>query len=370
MSGGARYFLTINAGSSSVKFCFFDADSLEQVHSDTAHDESSAIALINEWIENNAAISQIVALGHRVVHGGPKHDKSCLITDGVIEDLQSLMSLDSEHLPRQISLIQQLGQEFPEAMHIACFDTAFFHTLPVESRLLPIPRRYEAAGLRRYGFHGLSYTYLLSEFERVAGPEAARGKIVFAHLGNGASLAAVKDGKPIDTSMGLTPAGGIPMGTRTGDIDPGIVTVIAANQHLDADQLSRMIGFESGLLGISETTSDMKELLDIEGEDPRAKDAVDIFCYSVRKFIGSYAAAMGGINSLVFSGGIGEVSAPIRARICENLEFLGIKLDDERNNTSAECISSDGSGVGVHVIPTNETLTMARDMKAIVKGER
>ncbi len=369
MDGGGAYLLTVNAGSSSIKFCLFNAETLEEIHNDKAEDSESATRLIREWVDEHAAPEQVVAVGHRVVHGGPHHASSCVVTDEVIDELNSLVPLDPEHLPDQISLIEQLHEVFPAATPIACFDTAFFHDLPVESRLLPIPRRYEAAGLRRYGFHGLSYVYLLHEFERIAGPEAARGKIIFAHLGNGASLAAVSDGKPIDTSMGLTPAGGIPMSTRSGDIDPGILTVIAHNQQLDAEQLSHLIGFESGLLGISETTSDMKQLLDMETTDQRAKEAVDIFCYSVRKFIGAYAAALGGINSLVFSGGIGEVSAPIRGRVCSDLAFLGITLDEERNQASAERISADNCSVGVHVIATNEALTMARDMQNIIKGE-
>ncbi len=370
MDGGGTYLLTVNAGSSSIKLCLFDAETLEEIYSDKADDSESTVRLIREWVDEHASPEQIAAVGHRVVHGGPHHASSCVITDDVIDELNSLIPLDPEHLPGQIDLIEQMHEAFPTATPIACFDTAFFHDLPVESRLLPIPRRYEAAGLRRYGFHGLSYGYLLHEFERIAGPEAVRGKIIFAHLGNGASLAAVGDGKPVDTSMGLTPAGGIPMSTRSGDIDPGILTVIAHSQQLDAEQLSHLIGFESGLLGISETTSDMKQLLDMEATDSRAKDAVDIFCYDVRKFIGAYAAALGGLNSLVFSGGIGEVSAPIRARVCANLDFLGISLDRQRNEASAERISADNSSVGVHVIATNEALTMARDMQDITKGEQ
>ncbi len=397
MNGGATYFLTINAGSSSIKFCLFDAVSLEPTYVGTiagigfdktnftvesaitserfsqeiqADDHRAAIRLIYDWTQENINVDDIAAVGHRVVHGGPNYSKSCVITDEVIHDLHKLVPLDPEHLPNQIAITEQTRKYFPHAFQIACFDTAFFHDLPISSRLLPLPRKYESMGLRRYGFHGLSYTYLLSEFGRIAGDEAAKGKIIFAHLGNGASLAAVRDGKPIDTSMGLTPAGGIPMSTRSGDIDPGVMTYLTTHEHIKPDRLGHVIGFESGLLGISETTSDMKKLLDLETTDPRAKDAVDIFCYDVKKYIGAYAAALGGINSLVFSGGIGEVSAPIRSRICEGLEFLGISLDAERNAASAERISVDGSGVGVHVIVTNEALTMARDIKTIIRGEQ
>jgi acetate kinase len=212
----------------------------------------------------------------------------------------------------------------------------------------------------------LSYSYLLQEFEQVAGSEAAHGKVIFAHLGNGASLAALQGGKPIDTSMGLTPAGGIPMSTRSGDLDPGLLTYLATEKNMSAEELGHMTGFESGLLGISETSSDMKKLLDSESDDSRAKEAVDIFCYQTRKFIGAYAAALGGLDSLVFSGGIGEVSAAIRGRVCHGLDFLGISLDDGRNEANSERISVDGARVGVHVLATNEALSIARDMQQLV----
>jgi len=384
------YFLTINAGSSSIKFCLFDAETLTQKYAGAlsgigfasttftvsggqqlseevvAADHLVAWQIIRNWITQNIVAEQITAIGHRVVHGGPQFSSSCLINDEVVSALQKVVPLDPEHLPTELSLIEQVEKDFSKLPQIACFDTAFFHDLPTVSRLLPLPRRLETEGLRHYGFHGLSYSYLLEEFGRVAGQTAAKGKIIFAHLGNGASLAAIEAGKPIDTSMGLTPAGGVPMSTRSGDLDPGILTYLAAQKNLSPEQLQHMIGFESGLLGISETTADMKQLLSLEAEDPRAQDAVDIFCYHVKKYIGAYAAALGGLNSLVFSGGIGEVSAPVRARICQGLEFLGITLDDERNQTNAECISTDGTKVGVHVLPTNEAVTIARDMQRLI----
>jgi acetate kinase len=396
MSGGITYFLTINAGSSSIKCCLFDSETLEQkytgtvagiglsnttfsVASDgresvaqdmTAADHPAALRIVLRWLKETVPDAQLLAVAHRIVHGGPRYHASCMVTAKVMQGLRHLTPLDPEHLPIGLDIIERLGRALPGVPHIACFDTAFFHELPTEARLLPIPRRYEAEGVRRYGFHGLSYAYLLREFERVAGHEAAHGKIVFAHLGNGASLAAVKNGKSIDTSMGLTPAGGIPMSSRSGDLDPGILTCLAVEKHLTPEQLSHMVGFESGLLGISETSADMKQLLALELKDSRAKDAVDIFCYSVRKYIGAYAAALGGLNSLVFSGGIGEASAPVRARICKGLDFLGITVDPKRNKANAERISAEGSGAGVHVLPTNEALTMARDARKIVKGGR
>lgn len=389
--------MTINAGSSSIKFSLFDADTLREDYRGTisgigfdvssftvvgtddhvvltrevqAHDHIHAVSLMRDWIADHIAAEKITALGYRLVHGGPSFGQPCLIDDVVLKELQSVVTLDPEHLPTQMAIIEQLRGAFTETPHIACFDTAFFHNLPVESRRLPLPRKYESQGIRRYGFHGLSYSYLLREFEQVAGHNAARGKVIFAHLGNGASLAALYNGQPLDTTMGLTPVGGIPMSTRSGDLDPGILTYLADREQLAPEQLRHIVGFESGLLGISETTSDMKKLLELEEHDPRAKEAVDIFCYNVRKQIGAYAAALGGLNSLVFSGGIGEVSSIVRNRICDGLEFLGIELDETRNQSGEECISTDDSQVGVHVLPTNEAMTIAREVDQIIKGDK
>lgn len=387
------YYLTINAGSSSIKFCLFDTDTLSQDYTGSLSgigfdsgvfrvtgasevvqqlaiaDHAAALHHIHAWIDEHFSPEQIAGIGHRVVHGGPQLSDSQLITEETVTQLHHVVPLDPEHLPVQLALIEQLSHFFPDVSQVACFDTAFFHELPTESRLLPVPRVLEAEGIRRYGFHGLSYAYLLEEFGRIAGETAAKGRVVMAHLGNGVSLAALKNGKPIDTSMGLTPAGGVLMSTRSGDLDPGVLTYLAAQRGLTPEQLDHVIGFESGLLGISETTSDMKQLLDMEADDSRAGDAIRIFCYQIRKQIGAYAAALGGIDSLIFSGGIGEVSAPIRQRICGGLEFLGITLDDARNQANAERISADGAGTGVHVLITNEAMTMARDMQRLLGKE-
>lgn len=387
------YYLTINAGSSSIKFCLFNAEGLSQDYTGSLSgigfesgvfrvtgasditqqvvmsDHAAAIHHIHAWIDEHTSQQQISAIGHRIVHGGPQFSASQLITDEAVAQLRHLIPLDPEHLPVQLSLIEQLGDYFPSLPQVACFDTAFFHDLPTESKLLPLPRSLADEGIRRYGFHGLSYAYLLDKFGRVAGEAATHGRIILAHLGNGVSLAAIKNGKPIDTSMGLTPAGGVPMSTRSGDLDPGVLTYLAIQRGLTPEQLDHVVGFESGLLGISETTPDMKQLLDMESADPRAGEAISIFCYHIRKQIGAYAAALGGLDSLVFSGGIGEVSAPIRQQICEGLEFLGITLDDARNQTNAERISADGAGTGVHVLITNEAMTMARDMQQLLGKE-
>jgi len=387
-------YLIINAGSSSLKFSLFDADSLQEIlhgsvtgigfdqttfqvageqSEDTessevrADDHEAAAGILKGWLAQKFPEGGIEAIGHRVVHGGPYYHSPCLITDEVVTNLQNVIPFDPEHLPVEIALITSLRSAFPTLPQIASFDTAFHADLPIESRLLPLPRKYEAEGIRRYGFHGLSYAYLLQEFERVAGPEAAHGRVIMAHLGNGASLVALKDGKPLDTSMGLTPAGGVPMSTRAGDLDPGVMTYLARHHNLSVSELDHIIGFESGLLGISETTSDMKKLLDTQQDDPRAADAINIFCYQVRKFIGAYAAVLGGLDSLIFSGGIGEVAPLIRARICDGLGFLGIGLDAERNGSNAELVSADGASVGVHVLQTNEAATMAQDIATVLK---
>ena len=225
--------------------------------------------------------------------------------------------------------------------------------------MLAIPRRYEVKGVRRYGFHGLSYQFLMSELLRIDAP-AASGRIILAHLGNGVSLAAVHNGKPVDTSMGFTPASGVPMGTRSGDIDPGLAGYLARSEGMDATKFEEMVNSQSGLLGISESSSDMRELLLREREDPRAADAVALFCYQIKKWIGAFAAALGGVDTLVFTGGIGEKAPAVRLRICDGLDFLGIALDPARNAGNDPLISSASAKVKVRVIPTFEELVMAR----------
>jgi acetate kinase len=387
------YYVTINAGSSSIKFSLFDANSLSQESTGSitgvgfAHgkfsvsgiqdasqdivvsDHQAALDLLKQWLEEHVRLDRIGAIGHRIVHGGSKYSEPCVITDQVVADLHAITALDPTHLPVQINIITAMRQHFPDVTQVACFDTAFFHDLPLTGRLLPLPRKYESEGVRRYGFHGLSYSFLLQEFERVAGSDAAHGKIVLAHLGNGASLAAVKGGKPIDTTMGFTPFGGIPMSTRSGDLDPGLIGYLARKYTLSAEAFDKLVGFESGLLGVSGSSSDMKQLIDEAPNNPKAQDAIDIFCYNVKKTIGAYTAALGGLNSVIFSGGIGEVAPLIRARICEGLGDFGITLDNDRNQANAQLISADGSRVGVHVLATNEAATIAEQTAHIMKQE-
>ena len=279
----------------------------------TAPDHAVAVGALMDWIEEYIGAGQLAAVGHRVVHGGPKYSEPQRITPEVVEELRQLSPFDPEHLPEEIRLTEACHRRFPDLPQVACFDTAFHRDLPRVAQLLPIPRRYEAQGVRRYGFHGLSYAFLMEELARVAGSAKARGRVILAHLGNGASLAAVHDGKPVDTSMGFTPTAGVPMSTRSGDLDPGLVWYLARTESIDAKRFNEMVNSESGLLGVSETSSDMRDLLEHEAGDVRAAEAVALFCYQVKKWIGAFAAALGGLETLVFAGGIGE-NVPDRPR--------------------------------------------------------
>ena len=380
--------LTINGGSSSIKFALFEAgDSLRRIlegaleriglpeatlrvkgvgpadtfsRSVTAPDHTVAVGLLMDWIEARSGHEALTAVGHRVVHGGPKYSAPQVITAEMVGELRRLSPFDPEHLPEEILLIEAFQRRFPDLPQVACFDTAFHHDLPRVARLLPIPRRYEAQGVRRYGFHGLSYAFLMEELARLAGPDAAQGRVILAHLGNGASLVAVRDGKSIDTSMGFTPAAGLPMSTRTGDLDPGLVWYLARTEKMSAKQFNEMVNSRSGLLGVSETSSDMRDLLDREAQDVRAAEAVALFCYQVKKWVGAFAASLGGLATLVFAGGIGENAPIVRARICDGLGFLGIEIDEKRNAANEGVISAAAGRVAVRVIHTDEALMIAK----------
>jgi acetate kinase len=379
--------LTINGGSSSIKFALFEAgDSLRRIleggieriglpeatwrvkgfnQADNfsrlvpAPDHTAAVGVLMDWIEEHSGRDALTAVGHRVVHGGPKYSKPQRITAEMVEELHRLSPFDPEHLPEEILLTEAFHRRFPELPQVACFDTAFHHDLPRVARLLPIPRRFEAQGVRRYGFHGLSYAFLMGELTRLAGTKAAQGRVILAHLGNGASLAAVRDGKSVDTSMSFTPTAGVPMSTRSGDLDPGLVWYLASTEKMSAKQFNEMVNSQSGLLGVSETSSDMHDLLDREAKDTRAAEAVDLFCYQVKKWIGAFAAALGGLDTLVFAGGIGEKAPVVRARICDGLGFLGIELEEKRNVANAGVISAAASRVAVRVIHTDEEWMIA-----------
>ncbi len=282
-------------------------------------------------------------------------------------ELQRITPYDPEHLPREIELIEALQSVYSDVPHVVCFDTAFHRTMPRVATQLPIPRRYLANGVQRYGFHGLSYTFLMQELIRIGDPAATQGRIILAHLGSGASLAAIQNGRCVDTSMGFTPTAGLVMGTRSGDLDPGLMSYLALNESMSAAQFQTMVNHESGLLGISGTSADVRDLLGHEAGDPRAADAIAIFCYQAKKWIGSFAAALGGLDTLVFSGGIGENAAPVRRRICDGLQFLGIELDESLNRSNAPRISPDSARVATRVIHTDEEFVIAELTAGLVR---
>jgi len=394
MNPAESRILTINGGSSSIKFALFEASGalrpilkgeLERIGTSkvsldvrgtnpsdnlsrpvTAADHTAAVNVLMGWIEEHSGRDALAAVGHRIVHGGPNYSEPQQVTAEMIEELHRLSPFDPEHLPLEIELIEAFRRRHPRLPQVACFDTAFHRTMPRVATVLPIPRRYEAVGVRRYGFHGLSYEFLVAELARLGDPAATKGRAILAHLGNGASLAAVHDGKSIDTSMSFTPTAGLVMSTRSGDLDPGLVSYLARTEQMSAAQFQKMVNHESGLLGVSETSFDMRDLLDRETKDVRAAEAVALFCYQAKKWIGSFAAALGGLDTLVFAGGIGENAPAVRERICDGLGFLGIELNTEFNAKTAPLISSDASPVSVRVIHTDEDLIIAKSAHRIL----
>ena len=387
--------LAINSGSSSLRFALFKAaGSLQLLLSGKfdrigfhdasrlsftnvlanergertidAPDHVACVPQLVELLKTTIGTDYISAIGHRVVHGGPHYREPRRVDGAMLEELRRISSFAPNHLPSSIALMEVFAAKFPEVPQIACFDTAFHSTLPRVAKQLPIPRRYEAKGVQRYGFHGLSYAFLMEELEALAGLKTASGRIILAHLGNGASLAAVREGKSMDTSMGFTPAAGLVMSTRSGDLDPGLVAFLGRSEQMTESQFDRMIHHESGLLGISELSSDMRDLLAREAADVRAAEAVALFCYQTKKWIGSFAAALGGLDTLVFAGGIGENCPSIRARICDGLGFLGIELNEAGNAENAPVISAPAGRVTVRLIRTDEELMIARSVCRIL----
>ena len=338
-------------------------------HALAAGDHRSAGEQVISWLSSQASSGPIAAIGHRIVHG-MQHTQPAMLTPELIGDLERLSLCDPEHLPRALALIALTGARFPGVPQIACFDTAFHCDMPQVARLLAIPRHFAELGIRRYGFHGLSYAFQMQELARLGEPAAAQGRVILAHLGSGASLAAVRDGTGIDTSMGFTPAAGIPMGTRAGDLDPGLYGYLAAAFAMTVEQYQRLVTHESGLLGLSVTSADMRDLTAAQGSDARAAEAVALFCYQVGKWIGAYAAALGGVDALVFAGGIGERAQDIRARICQPLGFLGIVLDAERNAVHGPLISAASAPVRVRVIRTDEEVMIAQAMRLLLDPDQ
>jgi len=332
---------------------------------DRLADFPAALTHVLDWLARSGHLAAIRAVGHRVVHGGPKHRTPQPIDAQLIADLEVCVPLAPNHLPQAIAAIRASQAALAACPQFACFDTGFHRTLPPRARLLAIPRALSDAGVTRYGFHGLSYEYIVDQL-RTLDPAQIGGRAVIAHLGNGASMAAVERGVGIDTSMGFTPTGGLVMGTRTGDLDPGVLVYLLASQGLTVPALANMLNHESGMLGVSATSSDMRDLLTRGETDTRAAEAVELFCYHACKFVGAYAAALGGLDTLVFTAGIGENSAPVRRQICTRLDFLGLTLDDGRNERGAAVISADKSRVIVRVIKTDEDLMIARHTRRML----
>ena len=385
--------LAINGGSSSIKFALYRIDGpLERIlygkvdriglkgtslnfNNLTKNkkgnirievsDHKSVANFLIDWLEKQIDFSLISGVGHRIVFG-MKHTEPELITQKLLDELHRIIPYDSDHLPSEIELINVFSQRYPNLKQIACFDTAFHSKMPRVAKLLPIPRRFDKIGIQRYGFHGLSYAYLIEELIRVAGKKVGKGRVILAHLGNGASIAAVFNGKSIDTSMGFTPAGGLLMGTRPGDLDPSVTWYMMRSENLTPKQFNNLINHESGLLGISETSSDMRDLLGKESDDIRAAEAVELFCYQAKKWIGAFAATLGGLDTLVFAGGIGENCPVIRSRICEGLGFLGIALEEKQNRKNAPIISKEKESIAVRVIQTDEEWMIAKTVSQIL----
>jgi len=370
MNSGATHFpvLTLNGGSSTVKYAYFaPGESKQRSFSgqiDTSKNNAESAGAVLQKIAAQVDW-KTAAVGHRIVHGGPNLLQPCRVTPEVVAELRRLIPVDPDHLPGEIALIDAITQHASSAPQVVCFDTAFHADMPRVAKMLPIPRRYEAAGIRRYGFHGLSYTFLMQELQRLD-PAAAVGKVILAHLGSGASLAAVKDDQCRDTTMSFTPTAGLVMAARTGDLDPGVLIHLMRTENLSADQLNDLVNHQSGLLGVSETSGDMRQLQKSAMSDPRAADAVELFCYAARKQIAAMAAALDGVQTLVFSGGIGENSPSVRAAVCHHLGFLGVHLDDRANAAGHPIISRADSGCAVRVIKTDEESIIADQTRRVL----
>jgi acetate kinase len=394
---GGRRLLTINTGSSSLKAALYrlreDATETPELRAEASRiggrggglrladargetiderqddlpDHAAALdALLSRLRDRGLDQDDLTAVGHRIVHGGDRYREPQRVTPEVVADLRALVPIDPNHLPQAIAAIEAVGRAYPAVPQVVCFDTAFHSRMPRVARLYALPRDLAEGGVVRYGFHGLSYEYVMEELRRLD-PEAYDGRVVVAHLGNGASMAAVWGGVGVDTTMGFTPTGGLVMGTRSGDLDPSVPLFLLEERGLTVTEVSDLVNKQAGLLGVSGTSADMRDLLDREASDPRAAEAVALFCYGAKKFLGALAAALGGLDALVFTGGIGEHAGPVRERVCEGLEFLGIRLDRGRNAAHAPVISSDAAAVTVRVVPTDEDLMVARHTRRLIE---
>lgn len=381
--------LTINGGSSSIKFAvykpgrqlksilrgeiknigtaksvlsFSNSENQEEKTLDVkTKNHLEAGHCLFDWLQKQEGIGLVKVVGHRVVQG-LHHTVPELITPGLISELKKVKAYAPEHLPAEVKLIELCENYYPAVPQIACFDTSFHTAMPAVAKMLPLPRHFYETGIRRYGFHGLSYAYVMEELANIYGPAVANGKVIIAHLGSGASITAVLDGKSVDTSMGFTPTSGIPMSTRTGDLDPGVAWYLMKREKLTPQAFNHMINHQSGLLGISGMSADVRELLESEDADPKCAEAIAFFCYQTKKWIGSFITVLRGLETLIFTGGIGEHAAQIRSRICDGLSFYGVELDELKNKNNEVVISAANSRVTVMVIKTNEELMIAKSV--------
>jgi acetate kinase len=383
--------LTLNTGSSSLKLTAYDAGlrprlkaTVERVggaaagqlrvvdgaggvvaeHRAVFEDHAAALAALMAPLREHAP--PVAAVGHRIVHGGARFVAPVAVTDEVVDALDALTHLAPDHMPGAVAALRAAREAYPRVPHVACFDTAFHQPMPRLAHLLPVPRRLQERGLVRYGFHGLSYEAILENL-RATDPGAAVGRVVVAHLGSGASMAAIHRGQPMDTTMGFTPAGGLMMGTRTGDLDPGVLLHLMVAEGMDRDAVDRCINREAGLLGVSGRSADVRDLLAFGATDPAAAEALALYCYQARKHLGALVATLGGLDTLVFTGGVGEHAAPVRARICDGLAFMGVYIDGQRNAAGAAVISADAAPVTVRVMATHEDLMIARHTRALTQ---
>ena len=393
-NGGIRV-LTINSGSSSLKWSLYHiglaeslafSGSLERIglHGGVWHvrdadgravldehrefpDHDAALKTLLDWLEQRFPGRPVDAVGHRVVHGGPSYTEPSLVTNELMETLGEIVRLAPEHLPHVLKAIDTIRRLFPAMKQVACFDTAFHRHMPEVAQRLPMPRSLWFEGVLRYGFHGLSYEYIITKLREIA-PQEAAGRVLIAHLGNGASMAAVRSGVSIDTTMGLTPAGGLMMGTRSGDLDPGVLVYLLLEKNRTPSTIDYLVNQRSGLIGVSGSSSDMRDLLGRESTDPHAAQAVEMYCYQARKFVAAMASTLGGLDSFVFTAGVGANAPEVRQRICAGLDFMGIHLDADRNQANAPVISTDQSPVTVRVMKTDEELTIARHTYKFLNG--
>ncbi len=386
------HILTINGGSSSIKFALFrtsdstrvldgkiDHIGMDSTYIETyvyaskkrtreAVDSAQVFTTLTETLEALIPRDSLVGIGHRVVHGGHVYSSTTHIDEAVLANLKKIASFAPRHLPTDILLLEQFFTHYPHIPQFACFDTSFFHELPLLARLLPIPRAYESQGIRRYGFHGLSYEYVMHYLTTTLGVDVSNKKIILAHLGSGASLTAVQNGRPVDTSMSFTPNSGIPMGTRSGDTDPGLLAYLSREEHMSTEDIEHLLNFESGIKGISGSTADMEVLLQMADKDTQATDAIDYFVYHVQKQIGALSATMNGVDIIVFTGGMGEKSAPIRQKICAGLSYLGIELNTIRNVANSTDIGDKESRVILYVIKTDEEAMVVEHVHESLRG--